>query len=123
MRCMKKWKKIILRAVAAVVVLVAGLAMVGVLLVKHSPAVRRAILARVERYAAEFTGTEVTIRDFRLNLTSFEVRLEGIVARSRGRSAAPLLRIETLIAGIKFDSVLRGQWHLQNLTIHHPVVH
>lgn len=116
-RCMK-WKKIILRTLAVLLVLVAGLGIGAVLLVKHSSSVRRTILAKVERSASEFTGTDVAIRDFSLNLSSFEVRLQGIVARGRGqRSAPPLLQIETLTADIKFDSVLRGQWHLQNLTI------
>jgi hypothetical protein len=118
-----KWKKIILRTVAAFAVLALVLCVVAVLLVQHSSSVRATILAKVERYASEFTGTRVTIRDFKLNFSSLEVRLEGIVARSQGEPAPPLLQIETLIADIKVDSALRGRWHLENLEIHHPVVH
>ncbi|HEY7405349.1 MAG TPA: translocation/assembly module TamB domain-containing protein [Candidatus Angelobacter sp.] len=119
-----KRKKIILRTGAVLLALVAGLGITAVLLVKHSSSVRRTILVKVERYASEFTGTDVTVHDFSLNLSSFEVRFDGIVARDRNhQSAPPLLQIESLIADIKIDSVLRGQWHLQYLAIHRPVVH
>ncbi len=119
-----KWKKIIFRTVTAVLVLAAGLVISAVLLVKHSPSVRRTILAKAERYAGELTGTQFAIRDFRFALSSSTVELEGIVARRTGaQSAPPLLQIERLTADIKFDSVLKGQWHLQNLAIHHPIVH
>jgi translocation and assembly module TamB len=117
-----KWKKIIFRTVAALLALAAGLAITAMLLVKHSASARRTILAKVERYASEFTGTKVTVRDFRLNLSSLEFQFEGIVARSQEQPAPPLLQVQALIADIKIDSVLRGQWHLQNLVIQHPVV-
>ncbi len=119
-----KWKKIIFRTVAVLLVLIAGLVISAVLLVKHSPSVRRTILAKAERYAGELTGTQFAIHDFRFDLSSSRVELEGIVARGRGtQSAPPLLQIERLTADIKFDSVLKGQWHLENLAIHHPIVH
>lgn len=120
---MKNWKKILLRTVAVLLALAAGLLIAAVLLVKHSPSVRRIILAKVERYASE-SGAQVEIRDFRLDLFSSRVQLEGIVARGRGpQSAPPLLQIEHLIADIKVDSLFKGQWHLQNLAIYHPIVH
>lgn len=117
-----KWKKVILRSVAAFLVLAVCLVVFLVLLVKHSPSVRRTILSKVERYAEEATGMRVSIRDFRFDLSALSVRLEGIVAHGEPKSTLPLLQIENLVADIKVDSAFRGQWHLQSLTIHHPVV-
>jgi translocation and assembly module TamB len=119
-----KWKKIILWTFAVLVALVAGLTIVAVLAVRQSPSVRRSILARVELSILESSGAQVTIRDFRLDLSRLSLQLDGIVARGRGpQSAPPLLQVEQVAADIKLDSVFKRQWHLQDLVIHHPVVH
>jgi translocation and assembly module TamB len=117
------WKKIILWTFAVVASLV-GLVLVAVLAVKHSPAVRRSILARAERYVTESTGAQVEIRDFKLSLSNLSVQFEGIVAHRPGPSTAPpLLQIERVVAEFKIDSVFKRQWHLQNVVVQHPVVH
>lgn len=118
------WKKIILWALAALVAFPIGLTIVGLLAVKLSPSVRRGILAQVERYVGESTGAQIAIRDFTLDISRFGLQLEGIEARRPGsQSAPPLLRIDQVSAEINVDSVLKRQWNLKNLVIHHPVVH
>jgi translocation and assembly module TamB len=117
------WKKKIRWTFAVFVSLAAGLAIVAVLVVKQSPSARRVILTKVERYASESTGAQVEIRDFKLAISPLGLQLEGIVARGRGPESAPLLQVENVAAEIKLDSVFNRRWHLQNLVVHHPVVH
>lgn len=118
-----KWKKNILKTLAVIVALTAAFVIFAVLLVKHSPSVRRTILGKVERYAEESTGMQLSIRDFKFDLSSLTLQLEGIEAHGQGaQSMLPLLQVERLAADIKVDSLLRGQWHLQSLTIRHPVI-
>ena len=119
-----KWKRIILWALALFVALPVGLAIVAIVVVKHSPAVRRGILARVERHAGQSTGAQIAIRDFTLNLSGRGINLEGIVVRKPGsQSAPPLLQIDQVSAEINIDSVFKLRWNLQNLFIDHPVIH
>lgn len=119
-----KWMRIILWIPAVFVALVVGLVGIAVLLVQISPWIRRDILGKVERDVAKSSGAHVEIRDFKLDLPRFGLKLFGVVVHGpEGQSATPLLHIEQIVFDIKLSSAFQRQVHLRNLVIHRPVVH
>src|SRR5712672_2726286 len=119
-----KWKRMILWGPGVFFALVIGLAMIAVLLVKMSPRIRQEILARVERDIAKSSGTQVAIRDFKLDPTRFGLELFEIVVHGReGQSAPPLLQIAHVAVDLNPSSVFQRQVSLRTLVIQHPVVH
>lgn len=118
------WKKIILWAIAAVVVLVIAIGVTAVLLVQHSSAFRGYLLAKVESSVRESSGMQLQVRDFNLHLSNLSLDINGIVAHgTEPAGAPPLLQADHLNVGITVDSVLGRTWHFRDIQLDHPVVH
>ena len=120
---MKKWKKIVLWAVAVIVVLIAGAAITLVLLLDHSRGFRQDILAKVESSVQESTGAKLEVRDFNLSLSHLRLDLYNVVVHGREADPnTPLLQADHLQVGLTIDSLLHKKWHVRNIVIDHPVV-
>ena len=63
---MKKWKKIVLWSLAAIIVLLVGGVVTLVFLLDHNEGFRHSILAKVENSVRESTGARLEVRDFKL---------------------------------------------------------
>jgi translocation and assembly module TamB len=119
-----KWKKIVLWAMVAIVVLIAGAVITLVLLLQHSEGFRRSILAKVEDSVQQSTGAKLEVCDFRLSLSHLSLDLYNIVVRGREADPAkPLLRADHMGVGLTIDSLLKRKWHVRNIILDHPVVH
>ncbi|HEU4415856.1 MAG TPA: AsmA family protein, partial [Candidatus Angelobacter sp.] len=120
----KRWKKIVLWTLAAIVVLVVGVGTALVLLVQHNAGFRQDILAKVKASLEESTGAKLEVRDFRLNLSNMSLDLYNIVVRGREADPTkPLLQADHLQLGLTIDSVLNRKWHVRDIILDHPVVH
>ncbi|HKV90978.1 MAG TPA: translocation/assembly module TamB domain-containing protein [Candidatus Angelobacter sp.] len=120
---MKKWKKIVLWAVAVIVVLIAGAAITLVQLLEHSRGFRQDILAKVERSVQESTGAKLEVRDFNVSLSHLSLDLYNVVVHGREADPSrPLLQADHLQVGLAIDSLLHKKWHVRNIAIDHPVV-
>jgi len=118
----KKWKKIVLWAIAVIAVLVAGTVTTLVLLLDHSQSFRRDILAKVERSVQDSTGAKLEVRDFSLQLSNLTLDLHNIVVHGREADPErPLLQADHLQVGLTIDSLLHKKWHVRNILIDHPV--
>ncbi|HZD96427.1 MAG TPA: AsmA family protein, partial [Candidatus Sulfotelmatobacter sp.] len=120
---MKKWKKVLLWSVAALVVLVVGTVGTLVLVVQHSIGFRHNILAKVENSVQQSTGAKLEVGDFNLRLSSLSLDLHNIVVRGKEADPnRPLLQADHLHVGLTIDSLLRRKWHVRDIIIDHPVV-
>ena len=122
MNPVKRWKKIALWALAAVVILVAGGVITLMLLVGHSQNFRRGLLAKAADSLHESTGATLEARDFKLSLSHLTLDLYDVVVRGREADRSrPLLTTDHLQVGLTIDSLLRRKWHVRNILIEHPV--
>lgn len=118
------WKKTILWAVAAVVVLVAGTVVTGVLLIQHNGSFRQFVLKKVAQSVYESTGARLEARDFSLHLSNLSLDVYNAVLRgTEGKDQPPLLTAEHLNIGITVDSVLQRTWHFRDVVVDHPQAH
>jgi translocation and assembly module TamB len=121
---MKKWKKISLWTLAAVLVLLMVAGVTLVLLLEHSEGFRRSILAKVESGLQESAGAKISVRDFNLRLSNLSLDLYNVVVRGTEQDAnKPLLQADHLQGGLTIDSVFNRKWHVRDIIIDHPVVH
>ncbi|MGZ4875125.1 MAG: translocation/assembly module TamB domain-containing protein [Candidatus Angelobacter sp.] len=121
---MKKWKKIVLWSLAAMVVLLVGTVVTLVLLLDHNEGFRRSILAKVENSLRESTGARLEVRDFNLRLSTLSVDLYNVVVHgTEANSSQPLLVVDHLQAGLTIDSLLTRKWHVRDVIVDHPVAH
>jgi translocation and assembly module TamB len=117
------WKKIILWALAAIIVLIAAIGITSVLLLHHSPEFRQSILARVEQSVEDSTGAHMQVKDFSLQLRTLTLDIYGIIVHgTEPAGSAPLAQADHLGVGIAIDSLLGRKWHFRNITLDHPVV-
>ncbi|HEX6880841.1 MAG TPA: AsmA family protein, partial [Terriglobales bacterium] len=90
----------------------------------HSERFHRHILAKVQSTASESLNARVTVRDFNLNLHNLTVDMNGVVVAGTGAEGqAPLLTADQLHADINVISLLQRTWYLNDIEVHHPVVH
>ncbi|MGZ4900367.1 MAG: AsmA family protein, partial [Candidatus Angelobacter sp.] len=121
---MKKWKKIVLWSLAAMIVLLVGTVVTLVLLLDHNEGFRRSILAKVENSLRESTGARLEVRDFNLRLSTLSVDLYNVVVHgTEANSSQPLLVVDHLQAGLTIDSLLSRKWHVRDVIVDHPVAH
>jgi translocation and assembly module TamB len=117
-----KTKRIVLWTAGGIVALLLLACVAGFVLINHSQSFRAYLLQRLEQGIYESTGARVTVRDFKVTLSSLQLDLDGIVVHGKESSSQrPLLAVKHLGIAIEIDSVLRRKWHLRRVTADHPV--
>ncbi len=120
---MKKWKKIVLWSLAAVIVLLVGGVVTLVLLLDHNESFRHSILASVEKSVRESTGARLEVRDFNLRLSNLSLDLYNVVVHgTEPDPSQPLMAVDHLQVGLTIDSLLSKKWHVRDIIVDHPVV-
>ncbi|MGB8131510.1 MAG: translocation/assembly module TamB domain-containing protein [Candidatus Angelobacter sp.] len=120
---MKKWKKIILWSLAAIIVLLVGTVVTLVLLVEHNEGFRHSILAKVENSVHESTGARLEVGDFHLKLSNLSLDLYNVVVHgTEPDPSRPLMAVDHLQVGLTIDSLLHRKWHVRDIIVDHPVV-
>jgi translocation and assembly module TamB len=119
----KKWKKIVLWSLAAIIVLLVGTVVTLVLLLDRNEGFRHSILARVEKSVRESTGARLEVRDFNLRLSKLSLDLYNIVVHgTESDPSKPLMAVDHLQVGLTIDSLLNRKWHVRDIIVDHPVV-
>jgi len=119
----KKWKKIVLWSLAAIIVLLVGTVVTLVLLLNHNEGFRHSILAKVENSVRESTGARLEVRDFNLRLSNLSLDLYNVVVHGTEPDASkPLMAVDHLQVGLTIDSLLNRKWHVRDIIVDHPVV-
>ncbi len=120
---MKKWKKIVLWSLAAIIVLLVGGTVTLVFLLDHNEGFRHSILAKVENSVRESTGARLEVRDFKLRMSNLSLDLYNVVVHgSEPVSSRPLMAVDHLQVGLTIDSLLNRKWHVRDIIVDHPVV-
>ena len=120
---MKRWKKIVLWSLAAIIVLVVGAVVTLVLLLDHNESFRHSILAKVEKSVRESTGARLEVRDFNLKLSNLSLDLYNVVVHGTEPDPnQPLAAVDHLQVGLTIDSLLHKKWHVRDIIVDHPVV-
>jgi translocation and assembly module TamB len=120
----KKWKKIVLWTLAAIVVLLVGTVVTLVLLLDHNEGFRHSILAKVEKSVRESTGARLEVRDFNLRLSDLSLDVYNVVVHgTEPDPSKPLMAVDHLQVGLTIDSLLHKKWHVRDIIVDHPVVH
>src|SRR6478735_9858274 len=119
----KKWKKIVLWSLAAILVLLVGGVVTLVFLLDHNEGFRHSILAKVEKSVRESTGARLEVRDFNLRLSNLSLDLYNVVVHgTEADPGQPLMAVDHLQMGLTIDSLLRRKWHVRDIIVDHPVV-
>src|SRR5579864_7080755 len=119
----KKWKKIVLWSLAAIIVLLVGTVVTLMMLLGHSEGFRRDILAKVEKSVQESTGARLEVRDFKLRLSNLSLDLYNVVVQgTEADPSKPLMAVDHLQVGLTIDSLLNKKWHVRDIIVDHPVV-
>jgi uncharacterized protein YhdP len=119
----KKWQKIVLWSVAAILVLLMAAVVTLVLLLDHSEGFRHSILAKVENSVRESTGARLEVRDFNLKLSNLSLDLYNVVVHgTEPDPSRPLAAVDHLQVGLTIDSLLHKKWHVRDIIVDHPVV-
>jgi len=119
----KKWKKIVLWSLAAILVLLVGGVVTLVFLLDHNEGFRHSILAKVEKSVRESTGARLEVRDFNLRLSNLSLDLYNVVVHgTEADPGQPLMAVDHLQVGLTIDSLLRRKWHVRDIIVDHPVV-
>jgi translocation and assembly module TamB len=120
----RSWKKVLLWSIAGIFVLIVVVVFTGVLLLEHDQSFRHSILSKVEHSLEESTGAQISVRDVKLHLATLSLDLYDVVVRgAESDPSRPLLQADHLGVGVKIVSLVHRTWHLQDVTINHPVVH
>ena len=120
---MKKWKKIVLWSLAAIIVLLVGTVVTLVFLLDHNEGFRQSILAKVEKSVRESTGARLEVRDFNLRLSNLSLDLYNVVVHgTEADPSQPLMAVDHLQVGLTIDSLLNKKWHVRDIIVDHPVV-
>jgi len=119
----KKWKKIVLWSLAAIIVLLVGTVVTLVFLLDHNEGFRQSILAKVEKSVRESTGARLEVRDFNLRLSNLSLDLYNVVVHgTEADPSQPLMAVDHLQVGLTIDSLLNKKWHVRDIIVDHPVV-
>jgi translocation and assembly module TamB len=119
----KKWKKIVLWSLAAIVVLLVGTVVTLVTLLNHSEGFRHSILAKVETSIQESTGARLEVGDFKLRMSNLSLDLYNVLVHgTEPVSSRPLMAVDHLQVGLTIDSLLNRKWHVRDIIVDHPVV-
>lgn len=120
---MKKWKKIVLWSLAAIIVLLLGGLVTLVFLLDHNEGFRHSILAKVEKSVQESTGARLEVRDFKLRMSNLSLDLYNVVVHgTESDPSQPLAAVDHLQVGLTIDSLLNKKWHVRDIIVDHPVV-
>jgi translocation and assembly module TamB len=120
---MKKWKKIVLWSLAAIIVVLVGTVVTLVMLLDRSEGFRRSILTKVEKSVEESTGARLEVRDFKLRMSNLSLDLYNVVVHgTEPVSSRPLMAVDHLQVGLTIDSLLNRKWHVRDIIVDHPVV-
>jgi len=93
----KKWKKIVLWSLAAIVVLLVGGVATLVFLLDHNEGFRHSILTKVETSVRESTGARLEVRDFNLRLSNLSLDLYNVVVHgTEPDPSQPLMAVDHL---------------------------
>jgi len=118
----KKWKKIVLWSLAAIIVLLVGTVVTLVMLLNHSEGFRHSILAKIEKSVQESTGARLEVRDFKLRMSNLSLDLYNVVVHgTEPVSSRPLMAVDHLQVGLTIDSLLNRTWHVRDIIVDHPV--
>jgi translocation and assembly module TamB len=118
-----KWKRIIVWALAGIVMLLLVAAIGGYVYLKSSSFQQFALHKLVEQ-ADSATGGRTEIGGMDFSLSTLTAHLYNITVRgTEGSEQPPLLHADKLTVRIKILSALRRQVALRELLIEHPVVH
>jgi translocation and assembly module TamB len=119
----KKWKKIVLWSLAAIMVLLVGTVVTLVILLDHNEGFRHSILAKVEQTIRDSTGARLEVRDFNLRLSNLSLDLYNVVVHgTEADPSQPLMAVDHLQVGLTIDSLLNKKWHVRDIIVDHPVV-
>jgi translocation and assembly module TamB len=119
----KRWKKIVLWSLAAIIALCVGAVVTLVLLLDHNEGFRHRILAKVEKSVQESTGARLEVRDFNLRLSNLSLDLYNVVVHGNEPDPnQPLAAVDHLQVGLTIDSLLHKKWHVRDIIVDHPVV-
>src|SRR5438445_5839153 len=119
---LKKWNKIVLSSLAAIVVLLVGTVVTLVMLLNHSEDFRHSILAKVEKSVEESTGARLEVGDFKLRMSNLSLDLYNVVVHgTEPVSSRPLMAVDHLQVGLTIDSLLNRKWHVRDIIVDHPV--
>jgi translocation and assembly module TamB len=119
----KKWKKIVLWSLAAIIVLLVGAVVTLVLLLEHNEGFRHSVLAKVENSVRESTGARLEVGDFHLRLSNLSLDLYNVVVHgTEADPNRPLMAVDHLQVGLTIDSLLHRKWHVRDIIVDHPVV-
>ncbi|HET8891455.1 MAG TPA: AsmA family protein, partial [Candidatus Angelobacter sp.] len=120
---MKKWKKIVLWSLAAIIVALVGTVVTIVMLLNHSEGFRHSILAKVEKSVQESTGARLEVGDFKLRMSNLSMDLYNVVVHGTESDAGrPLMAVDHLQVGLTIDSLVNRKWHVRDIIVDHPVV-
>jgi translocation and assembly module TamB len=118
----KKWKKVVLWSLAALVVLAVGIGITLMVMLNNSEGFRRDILGKVEKSLGESTGARLEVGDFKLNLSNLSLDLYNVIVHGKETDPnQPLLRVDHLQVGLTIDSVINRTWHVRDIIVDHPV--
>jgi len=113
------FKRVVLSALVLIVLIV-----VAGLIVLHSRAFQRYVLAKAVSGAEQATGSSIQIGDLTFDLFTLRVDLYRVALRgSEPASNPPLLWMNHVGANLKIISLFDRRVGLSNLEINHPVVH
>jgi uncharacterized protein YhdP len=119
----KKWKKIVLWSLAAIIVLLVGGVVTLVSLLDHNEGFRHSILVKVEKSVQESTGARLEVRDFKLRMSNLSLDLYNVVVHgTESDPSRPLAAVDHLQVGLTIDSLLNKKWHVRDIIVDHPVV-
>jgi len=119
----KRWKKIVLWSLAAIIVLLVGTVVTLVFLLDHNEGFRQKILAKVENSVRESTGARLEVRDFNLRLSNLSLDLYNVVVHgTEPDPSQPLMAVDHLQVGLTIDSLLHKKWHVRDIIVDHPIV-
>ena len=120
---MKRWKKIALWSLAAIIVLFVATVVTLVFLLDHNEGFRHSILAKVEKSVRQSTSARLEVRDFNLRLSNLSLDLYNVVVHGTEPDPnQPLAAVDHLQVGLTIDSLLHKKWHVRDIIVDHPVV-
>jgi translocation and assembly module TamB len=118
-----RWKKVVGWSAVGVLGLVL-LVVVGIAVLLHSASFHHYLIGKVQSEASDSLNAKVTLRDFKLNLSTLTVDLYDLtVHSSEADPSKPLLSVDHVGASVKILSVMHRQWNLSDIQVNHPVVH
>ncbi len=117
---MKRPVKILIGAVAAIVVLLIGIVITGVFIARSNWLREKARTAIVEQLE-KATGARVEIGKFKFDWKTLTAELDDVVLHgTEPATAAPLLRVKALVVGFKIISLWKKDFDIAMLRVDEP---